>query len=404
MKKILLHTIALVLLIAITACTSSNGLTSNPVIFKKTAKKTQLIESNNEFAFSFFKEVAIADEENYMVSPVSLSLALGMLYNGAETSTKSIMGNVLGYQDFTSDELSLVNQEIMQTLEGDVLQIANSNWIKEGFPIKETFTNLNQTYYDAEIRTENFSDPNTVALINNWVANKTNNKITEIIKTISPEAVLYLINAIYFNANWEYEFKTENTIQAPFYTDANNSSQVAMMQLQSDKLAFYKNELFSSLILPYKNNKYSMTLLLPNEGKNIADLVENIDGTIWNTWQSKYQIQKTSLSLPKFKFEYQNTLNDELAKLGLETLFGNPDLSGIAEARLKVSKVLQKTFIDVNEKGTEAAAVTVIGIETTSASPRPHVNCNKPFLFAITERETGAICFIGKVGKPEYSK
>lgn len=403
MKKLIPTIISTFLVFVIASCSNSNTLDTKPIIcFLKPSKQAKLIESNNDFAFSFFKEIALNDDENYMVSPVSLSLALGMLYNGAETKTKNIMETVLGYSDFTSLELSQINNEIINTLEGEDLQIANSNWIREGFVVKNNFIELNQIYYDAEIKTEDFSNPNTLNLINDWVSNKTNEKIPEIINEISSDAVLYLINAIYFNANWKYEFNSENTNQSLFYTDANSSKEVTMMQIQSDKLAYLDNDLFSSVILPYKDDKYSMTLLVPTRNKNVSDIIDILDGTTWNTWQNNYKIQNLTLSLPKFKFEYENTLNNELTNLGLGNLFENPDLSGIANEELTVSKVLQKTFIDVNEKGTEAAAVTTVEIETTSTIPTSYVNCNKPFLFAITEKETGIICFIGKISNPNY--
>lgn len=374
------------------------------VTFKKTATSSKIISSNNDFAFSFFKEISLEQKENYMVSPVSLSLAMGMLFNGAEGITKELMSEGLGYAHFSTENLSSVNKNIIENLVSDHLKIANSNWIKEGFNVKQDFIDLNKKYYAAEIHIEDFSDPSTVNKINNWVGDKTNQKIKTIVDQISNESVLFLINAIYFNANWKYEFDEEKTTKQHFYLENGNSILTDMMRLETDKLMYQKNELFSSVILPYKNDKYSMTLLLPNEEKSTDAIVEKLNTNTWENWQNNYEKTDLLLSLPKFKFEYKNTLNDELTHMGFGNLFGTPNLRGIADANLTVSKVLQKTFIDVNEKGTEAAAVTVIEIKLTSLPQIAEFNCNKPFLFLITEKNTGSICFIGKVGKPEYSK
>lgn len=383
---------------------SCNESKQEEISFKKTATSSKIISANNEFAFSFFREISLEQEDNYMVSPVSLSLAMGMLFNGTQGVTTDLMSEGLGYANFNTENLSEINKNIIDNLSSENLKIANSNWIKQGFDVKQDFIDLNKKYYYAEVKTEDFSNPNTVDKINNWASEQTNQKIKTIIDEISNDAVLFLINAIYFKADWKLEFEEKNTNKQLFYPENENNELVKMMHLETDKLFHQKNELFSSIILPYKNDKYSMTILLPNEDKSTNDIVEKLNSNTWENWQNNYETTDVRLSLPKFKFEYKNSLNDELTNLGFGDLFGNPNLNGISDANLNVSKVLQKTFIDVNEKGTEAAAVTVIGIEVTSLPQIAEINCNKPFLFLITEKNTGSICFIGKVGKPEYSE
>lgn len=397
MKNFLL---TLLLLIFTFGCSESEKEPS----FKKTATSSKIVSANNDFAFSFFQEIASEQKDNFMVSPVSLSLAMGMLYNGTDGVTRNIMSEGLGYTNINTENLSEINKNIIDNLTNEQLQIANSNWIKEGFQVKQNFIDLNKKYYYAEVKTEDFSNSSTVDKINNWASNNTNEKIKEIITEIPGNAILYLINAIYFNANWQFEFKAEDTNQELFFPKTGNSKLVDMMHMKTDELFFLKNELFSSVILPYKDDKYSMTILLPNGDNDTNSIVANLSANTWQNWQENYVKTEVNLSLPKFKFEYKNTLNDELTNLGFGNLFGTPNLSGIADSNLSVSKVLQKTFIDVNEKGTEAAAVTVIEIEKTSLPQIAEVNCKKPFLFLITEKNTGSICFIGKVGKPEYSE
>lgn len=396
MKKL---TLFLALLTLFSACKNQIEIEET---FIKTEKKTNLINANNQFAFNFFKEIATNNEENYMVSPVSLTLALGMLYNGAGGNTKTIMGETLGFSNFSSEELSKVNYEISNALEGDFLQIANSNWIDKKFLVKENFIHLNKTYYNAEIRTEDFSEPQTVHKINTWVDEKTNHKIDKIIDAIPSNAVMYLINAIYFKATWKYQFDPKLSQKGPFYIQPNHFKMVDMMSLESDTILYLKNNTFSSVILPYKGEKYSMTLLQPNKDNKISTIIEVLNTNNWLKWKNKYKSKKLKITLPKFKFAYEKQLNNELSNLGLENIFENPNLNGISNSSLTVSSVLQKTYIDVNEKGTEAAAVTSVTIETTSASSIPLMIFNKPFLFIIREKETGTICFMGKIGNPEY--
>lgn len=399
MKKLtILYPFLLLLFLA--SC--KQAFIENEIVFKNTAKKTALIKANNDYTFKIFNEINNSNEDNYMVSPVSLSFALGMLYNGSEGITKEIMATSLGYDNFSLEELSKVNYEISSILEGGDLKIANSNWIRKGFDVKENFLNLNKTYYNAEVNIEDFSNPQTVTLINNWVAAKTNNKIKTIVDEIADESVLFLINAIYFKANWSEKFDEKNTKTLPFYLENNTTKNVSMMFLQSEKMAYFQNEYFQSVKIPYEGEKYTMTVLVPKTGKNCTSIVDKLTNENWEDWQNSYSNTNVNLSLPKFKFDYKKVLNNELSKLGLENLFGQPNLSGISNTPLKVSQILQKTFIDVNEKGTEAAAVTSIDIRVTSMPLTEEVNCNKPFLFIISEKQTGSICFMGKVGNPTY--
>lgn len=392
------------LILALFAIFIACGESDKEPQFKKTATSSKIIAANNDFAFTLFKEISAEEKENYMVSPVSLSLAMGMLYNGSNGVTSDIMSEGLGYKNLDIKGLSQINKNIIDNLVSDQLKIANSNWIREGFEVKQDFINLNKEYYYAEVKTEDFGNPNTIEKMNDWASDNTNQKIKEIITEIPGNAIMYLMNAIYFNADWEFEFKEENTHESEFYPENSQRKMVDMMHMKTDKINYLKNDLFSSVVLPYKNEKFSMTILLPNDDKSTDDIVENLSSSTWENWQNNYEKTELNLSLPKFKFQYENTLNDELINMGFGNLFGNPDLTGIADARLKISKVLQKTFVDVNEIGTEAAAVTIIGIEVTSLPIIPQVNCDKPFLFVISEKNTNSICFIGKVGNPEYSE
>ena len=370
-----------------------------------------IVDANNTFAFEFIKEHHrnVADT-NYMISPVSLSLALGMAYNGADSVTKAAFENTMHYNDLPMD-VNLFNSDLIAGLssqdEGALMEIANSIWANEQFVINPNFLDENSNYYDAEARSLDFSDPATLALINGWVSDKTHGKIPSILSTISSDAVLYLINALYFNAQWKYSFDEDFTMPGTFLLEDGRRVMVDKMQV-TEHFKYLRNDLFSSVVLPYENEKFSMTLLLPQTDKSIDDIIDQLSAEQWRAWQSTYDTEhEVTVALPKFKSKYKKYLNQELVSLGLGNAFdpATADFSRISEEPIFISFVLQKTFIDVNEDGTEASAVTVVAFENTSTGSEPvpiSFDLYRPFLYFITDKRTGSICFMGKVGHPIY--
>ena len=373
----------------------------------KTENAKYIVKENNKFAFDFFKEVASFEtKSNYMVSPVSLSLALGMVYNGTNGETKTAFDQVLNYNapllEVNQFNKNLINK-LSSNADGSVMEIANSIWIKKKFPVKKEFINLNKDYYYAKVQNLDFNNPAAVVTINNWVSNKTHEKIPSIIDNISSREVLFLINVLYFNANWKNRFNVKDTHSDSFYKNETETIQVEMMKIK-EKIKYFQNELFSSIILPYEKDKFSMVILLPNEQKSTKDIISNLSAENWGNWLNNYNSEKITVTIPKFKLDYKNKLNAELISIGLSIAFtDDADFNGISDTQLLITSVLQKTFIDVNEKGTEAAAATSIGIGTTSIGIEPKsFYANKPFIYVIKENVTGSICFIGKVGEPKY--
>lgn len=398
----------LVILIGITifqSCSTTDEIPMEP--FESVAKGSQIVSANNQFALSLFKEIAQTEtEDNFMISPVSASLALGMVYNGAAGETQKAFSTMFNYGNITLEETNLVNQKIIENLTmaspGTNFEIANSIWVRNTFPVKQPFLETNKTYYAAEVQNKDFNDPKTLETINHWVSNKTNGKIPKILEEISSDAVLYAINALYFKSDWKYRFKSEDTKSLPFKLNDGSVKQVEMMSMEQD-LNYFSNAVFSSVELPYKNDTYIMTLALPHTDKTTGDIISIMTNENWMEWKHNYTIQGIKITMPKFTFSYEKEFNEALTNLGLGIAFtDNANFDGISDMPTKISFVLQKTFIDVNEKGTEAAAVTVVGIELTSATMPKQFLLDRPFVFAITEKETGSICFMGKVGMPEY--
>ena len=367
----------------------------------ESAEAKAMVLTNNTFALDFFKEISKDGEaENYMVSPLSLSMALGMTYNGADGDTESAFGDVLGYEDV--DGANKFNQKLMKSLMADGsgarLNLANAIWIRNDFPVERDFVAVNKTFYNAEVDNLDFSDFKAVEVVNKWAYDHTKGKIDKLIEEFDNSTVLFLANALYFKGTWKFEFKPSDTEQAAFHT-SNGTAQVPMMAM-SATVPHFTNDTFSSIILPYKNDRYQMAVFLPHEDFDTNDIVADLSMENLRNWLERYTERGLDIKLPKFKKEYENELNDELANMGLGIAFSsNADFGKInSEALLRISKVFQKTFIEVNEEGTEAAAVT--GVEIIMTSGTPSFVVNRPFLYMIRDSYTGSICFMGRVGRP----
>jgi len=398
-----------ILVLSLTALGTGCGQQINDPVFDYNLKSAQLIETNNDFGFELLNQViANEDKPNLMISPASVSIALGMAYNGAESSTRDAFEEVLNYEGLSREEINEITKELINVLvtnvKGNLLEIANSMWYDQGFPVEQQFIDLNRIYYDAEVREIDFRKASAVKTINNWVSDNTKGKIDEIIDAIDPEMMMILINAIYFNSVWEVEFDPEDTHPQPFYReDKSLFGQVEMMQMESTFNVLFTDK-FGAVELPYKNNKFSMFLFLPVEGSRIDDMIAQFDGSSWNALLEDFTESKDfTITMPKFKFEYDRSMAEDLKAMGLEEAFTDmADFSGISPVDLLISDVIHKTYIDVNEEGTEAAAVTAIVFETTSIGPMNGIRLDRPYLFAITENSSNSIVFIGKVMEPSY--
>lgn len=382
-----------------------------PAEMNLTKKSLELIESDNNFGLEFFQEVATANtNDNIMVSPLSVALALGMTYNGSGGTTRDAMKETLKLGNLTDDEINVSYKSIIdQLLKLDpkvILNIANSIWYKLSFPVQNEFIELNKEYYYAEVNELDFYAPDAKDIINGWVNDKTKGLIPAIIDEIPAEAVMYLINAIYFKGTWTYEFDPDDTEEQDFHTEGGMTEKVDMMQMEADIL-YTGNDLFDAISLPYGDGQFNMFIMLPKQGKTTADIIPELNNDNWNTWINSLGKQKVVVKLPKFKFEFFRLLNDDLTNMGMGVAFdpGNADFSGINPDReLFISRVLHKTYIEVNEEGTEAAAVTAVEIGETSYNPDEPVviyfTADHPFLFAIRENSSGTILFMGRVNLP----
>ncbi|MFC1476946.1 serpin family protein [candidate division KSB1 bacterium] len=377
-----------------------------------TTAEEHLVISGNKFAFKLFGDVAARETEpNLFISPLSISMALGMTYNGAAGDTKTAMESTLEYADLSVDDInssykSLI--ELLTYLDSDVtMNIANSIWHRPELEVKQDFITVNQDFFNAGVSPLDFTDPAASLTINNWVSEKTAGRIDRIVPDKIPfDVVMYLINAIYFKGMWTWQFDPADTRNALFYLPDGSTTTCRMMQREGT-VRVSEHDLFTVIDLPYGNKLYSMTILLPHENQTTGDIIPLLNHDDWQEWMQNFTVHNDAMLLmPKFKMEYEITLNECLKALGMAVAFdqSNADFSGIADVsglnNLFISEVKHKTYIDVNEEGTEAAAVTSVEIALRSM-PRVY-EINRPFLFVIRESKTGSIIFMGKIANPEY--
>jgi len=377
-------------------------------------KSAKLIEADNAFGLEMFQKVREnSDEENIMISPLSISVALGMAYNGADGDTKAEMEQAMKLNGLTTDEINASYKMLISALqsvdEDVVFEIANAIFYADIMEVKPRFLDVNKTVYDAQVERLDFSSPEAVNTINAWVADKTNDKITKIIEKLDPLDRMVLLNAIYFNGVWSKEFDEEGTHELDFYKSDGSTIEVPMMH-KMEKLDYTTNNLFKAIKMPYGNGQYKMVIFLPANENNSQDVIDELSVTNWKNWMNEFETtDRVNITMPRFKFEFEAGLNELLKQMGMQKAFipGGANFSKISEVELYISAVKHKSFIDVNETGTEAAAVTSITFTTTSAGnelPTVPFFVNKPFVFAITENDTDAILFMGEVQNPEYDE
>ena len=410
MKKTVLFTAISVIIYCNFACSKGDASTKEQVEPAKsielTTKQGEKVAADNRFGLKMFKEVS--GEPNTFFSPLSLNLALGMLYNGASGDTRVEMAEVLGMgEGMEEEEVNQYYQKIAQALlHIDLLTqigIANSIWYRIGLPVKQPFIDTNKKYFDAEVQALDFDKPNAADIINTWCANKTKDRIKEIIDSpIDPDVMMYLINALYFKSKWQFEFDKKQTKQDDFTKAGNTKKKVNMME-QTTTLPYYANDYLQCVEMPYGNEAFSMVAILPADDTDIDHLIEYLDDSSWQNVVSNLYPSKVWLKLPRFKIECEIPLNEPVRNAGVEQIFRG-GLFNISDTPLAVTNIKQKTFVEVNEEGTEAAAVTVIEIRQSTGliieyEPIPFF-ANRPFLYLIKEKSTGVILFIGRMDEP----
>lgn len=404
--------LALTLLAGVSGCESIFGpgkeasrLTELPR--QLSVAEQQVIQASNGFAFGLLRE-AMADDtsRNVFLSPLSASMALGMTMNGAEGETLAEMRGTLGFGALSLEEINASYRDLIDLLvkldTGVEMRIANALWLTQGFPLHPTFVQTTSSYFGAQTQELDFSSPASLDIINGWASRSTNGRIKTILEEIDPNVVLYLMNAIYFKGSWTTQFDARQTQPAPFHLADGTQQQVQMMSVRKAKVHEAHTPDAHVVDLPYGRGAFSMTLVLPQRGQPLDALLDSLDDARWQGWMQLLQPAEVDVYLPRFRLEYEKVLNGTLQAMGMRVPFDRQaaDFSAMSPlgADLYIQEVLQKTFLEVNEKGTEAAAVTSVGIGAVSAPPS--FRADRPFLLVIRERLSGTILFIGSIGAP----
>jgi serpin B len=380
-----------------------------PENIELTAKGAEVISYGNEFGIELFTKVAFEEDKNFMLSPLSASAALTMLLNGCAGDTYDQLKETLKYpENISISEINEVYKSLVsQLLDADPkvkLALANAIFYRQGFSVKNPFLSTMDNDFNAEIAGLDFSLPSALTTINKWAADNTNGKIPKVLNEISGDAVMFIMNALYFKGDWSYQFDKDLTSDRAFYTNGSSSIDVSTMKGDVGSRVAYGTG-YRAIEMPYGQTNFTMVVIVP-EG-TLTEFNATFDSEKWNTITSAFDNQEEfselTVYMPKFKFSYEKYLNDQLQSMGMLDAFDSylADLSGISDASIFVSFVKQNTFVEVDEKGTEAAAVTTIGIELTSMPPQPQVfEIDRPFVFAIRERTTNTLLFVGQVVNP----
>ena len=401
----------LLIFILLIACSGSVTDSGDPELPRQLSKSEKaIVQADRSFSIKMFKEVAVgSEEENVFISPLSISLALGMTLNGANGETFDEMQSTLELHDLSLPEINEGYRslaELLKKLDPKVqMEIANSVWSRQGFTVEKEFSDNLEQYFNAQSSELDFEDPESVGVINNWVEKNTNGKIDKIIDGIPSEMVMYLINAVYFKGDWVYEFDPQKTSERDFYKEDGEVKKVDMMT-QKLTTNYYRDEHIKMINLPYGKGFFSMSLIRPaNDSISIDSFIkdeltlESLAG-----WEDSLYEGVVDVYLPKLELEYEKKLNENLKNMGMPKAFTDQaDFTNInRDSRLSITEVKHKTFLKLDEKGTEAAAVTSVGIGTTSTGPNnPVFNFNRSYLMILKEQKSGTILFIGKVGNPE---
>lgn len=343
--------------------------------------------------------------DNWLVSPFSLQCALGMLSNGAAEVTHDEILYALGLSQYSQEEVNAYFKKLIEGLHtvnsAITVKTANSVWGNAGVPLKEDFQKMNIENYSAMVSQLDFSDPSAVDQINAWCNQTTEGLIPSILEEVNPTATVYLLNSLYFKARWESEFAPEKTQEGDFTTSSGKVIKAHFMQTQR-MAAYVENEWFTSTSLSYLNDSYVMRLILPQPEISIDQVLQALSESDENLWKNTI-LAEINLKMPRFTLENKMDLTPTLQALGMKKAFsGGADFSSMSDVATYISLVQQATRLKVDEEGSEGAAVTVIGGETSPGMPEEKVDffLDRPFLFQILEPATGTVLFMGQVGTP----
>jgi serine protease inhibitor len=391
-------------------CSKNNDelLPTKPVPINLTTEQVAIVESGNSFAFDIFRKVVenAGESENIIISPLSISYALSMTLNGANSTTRDAMLEALRIIGVTPEEINASYKDLTKALlsvdKRVLMQIANSVWTENDFNVKQSFIDILTNYYDAESKAFDIEDAAAPDKINAWIEGKTNGLIKDMVSELNDNTIMLLINAIYFKGKWQLQFNPDKTVQRTFYKPGGAEITVPMMKQQED-FKIYEGDGFTMGEFAYGQGNFVMDIILPDVPNGIPALLPMITDQAFTSWTNGLHERELNLSMPKYKYGFKKQLKEILTDMGMGIAFINgADFTNIADAPpLLINDVTHQAFIETNEEGTEAAAATIVDVGVTSMPPEPLVfNLDCAFLYIIRETSTNSIIFMGRVADP----
>lgn len=370
-----------------------------------TPAEAEISAASNRFAFGLLTQAQAAEPTgNVFLSPLSATMALGMALNGADGETFDQMRATMGFGVLPQAEINSGYRSLLGLLLGldstTEIAVANSIWAESGFPFLPAFMSTGREWFDAEVRNVSFADPATLVALNDWVKQKTNGRIPKLLDRFDPQTVMTLLNAVYFKGSWRTAFKPAETSTGSFHGAA--GTQAAAMMRREGRIGYTETDAYQAAELLYGNGGFAMTIVLPKPGGSPATVLGPDPGAEWVRLTGRLQAEAmVQLALPRFRLDYRRDLSGDLRALGMTRAFDEQqaEFSRMASppVQLFLSSVVQKTFVDVNEEGTEAAAATAVQVGVTSLPQTFVMTVDRPFLVAIRERFSGTILFLGQV-------
>ena len=394
-----------VLLAAISCKSTSVNQNSGSGTASELRVSAPFADQTTQFAFDLAKRVVAQEgqSKNVFISPLSLHIALGMVLNGANGQTAQEIQKALKLDAQTLAEANTTYQNLLENLPGVdpavTLTLANSVWYRNTFQVENSFQDFLKQTFKAQVSAQDFNSPAAVTNINSWASEQTKGRIPKVIDQIQPDNIMFLLNALYFKGDWQKPFDPNRTIDSPFKLASGTSTTVRMMRLDANLNRFFQAN-YQAIEFPYGTGKFAMTVLLPAESTTADALINNLTTAEWEKIQTGKVMSNVDIGLPKFTLNYEIGLNNVLSDMGMPTAFtSRADFTKInAKGGLTLSFVKQNTFVAVDEKGTEAAAVTSVGVVTTAVQLPTLID--RPFVFVIHEKTTGTVLFIGKIADP----
>lgn len=406
---------AMLLALLVWLAGGSCGGTAREVNAAEEAPTAAMAVADNDFGFRLLRTLnANGTATNLIVAPISVSQALTMTYNGARGNTKTAMARTLGIGAIDVSPLNASNRQLLEALrkaDPDArLEIANALWLREGLAVNPEFVALNKDYYGADVRNLDFAGnpQRATEIINAWVSRNTQGKIPSIVDSLEPDTALVLTDAVYFKGGWSEVFDPQESKPRVFFGPDGKSASTPMME-QDGFYSYLETKDFQGIRLPYGNGQFAMYVFLPRAKNGLGNLLKSVDESHWAKWTKKFASSSGTIVLPKFEVRYGEKLNAVLEAMGMGVAFNKEaDFSGITRSPIYISDVEHKTYVKVDEKGTEAAASTAVIMQLESAVESLVAPFNMivdhPFVFAIAERGTGAILFVGTVVDPNRSQ